>query len=48
MSEEFRVEINYKDEMTEASVSNGEIELLESLLPELVQLALRFDDSEDD
>lgn len=48
MNEEFRVKIAYKDKMTEASITHGEIDLLESILPELVQLALRFDDSEDD
>lgn len=34
--------------MTEASIATDEIELLESLLPELVQLAQRFDDSDED
>ena len=48
MVKEFQIEMIYKVDMREASVSAAELALIESMLPELVLLAQRSDDREDD
>ena len=48
MSDELQVDVRYKTEVTHAAIPVAELELLDSILPELLLLAQRFDDSDAD
>jgi len=48
VSDEFRVEVRFSQNVTQAAVSVAELDLIETVFPELVLLAQRFDDSEAD
>jgi hypothetical protein len=48
VTDELRVEVSFKPGMSSADVSDAELDLLQSVLPDLMHLAQRFDDSDDD
>lgn len=48
MSDEFQVEVRFSQNATQAAVSLAELDLIETVFAELVLLAQRLDDSEED
>ena len=48
MNDELNVHLSYKTEVSQTGIPLAELELLESILPELLLLTQRFDESDAD